>query len=106
VSAPPARRLKASVVYARPDRQWVVEVEMPAGATLAETVERSGLRERCPELAAGPLQLGVFHRRRDGASALRDGERIEIYRPLTADPKEARRRRAAAARKQAARGGR
>jgi len=87
--------LQATVVYARPDQQWVVPVELPAGATLGEAVERSGLLRLCPELAGAALELGVFHRRCAPQAALRDGDRVEIYRPLQIDAKQARRLRAA-----------
>jgi uncharacterized protein len=90
-------RLRVEVVYATPERQWVVAVELETGATLADALARSGLRETCPELAAGPVELGVFHRRQAPQTPLADGDRVEIYRPLQVDPKEARRLRAAAA---------
>jgi putative ubiquitin-RnfH superfamily antitoxin RatB of RatAB toxin-antitoxin module len=90
--------IRATVVYARADRQWVVEVGLEPGATLAEAVRRSGLLEQCPELGAAPPALGVCHRRLAPETAVRDGDRIEIYRPLQIDPKEARRLRAGAKR--------
>jgi putative ubiquitin-RnfH superfamily antitoxin RatB of RatAB toxin-antitoxin module len=94
MSMPARRTLKATVVYARPDRQWVVAVELEEGATIADALERSGLRDLCPELAQGMPDTGIFHHRLPPQTPVRDGERIEIYRPLEIDPKEARRRRA------------
>ncbi len=81
------------VAYAEPERQFLRRVELPAGATVADALRASGVEA---ELAvdAGQLDVGVWSRpvRRD--RALQDGERVELYRPLRIDPKEARRRRA------------
>lgn len=90
--------IRATVVYAQPDRQWVVELALPAGSTLADAVRASGLLEACPELAARAPELGVLHRRLAACTPVRDGDRVEVYRPLRIDPKEARRLRAAGAR--------
>jgi uncharacterized protein len=87
--------MRVEVVYATPARQWVVAVELEVGATAAEAFERSGLREACPELASGWPEMGVFHVRRALDAAVADGERVEVYRALEVDPKEARRLRAA-----------
>lgn len=99
--APGTGEIRATVVYARPDRQWVVELVLPAGATLADAVRAAGLEAQCPELAALRAEVGVFHRRLPPHSAVRDGDRIELYRPLQIDPKEARRLRASGARRTA-----
>lgn len=107
MSGADAPRVRATVVYARPDRQWVVEVELDLGATLGEAFERSGLRQACPELAAGLPPMGVFHRRYPPETPIEDGERIEIYRPLQIEPMAARRlrgRKAAASAAKAAKG--
>lgn len=92
-------RLEVSVVYARADRQWVVKVALQAPATLQDAFERSGLRDLCPEFAGQLPELGIFHRRRDPDTLLRDGDRVEVYRPLLLDPMEARRLRARRAQK-------
>jgi putative ubiquitin-RnfH superfamily antitoxin RatB of RatAB toxin-antitoxin module len=84
------------VVYALPDRQTVLCVPFTAGLTAIEAVRASGLLERHPELAPGTLMLGIFGRRIDGAHALAEGDRVEIYRPLRNDPREARRNAARA----------
>jgi putative ubiquitin-RnfH superfamily antitoxin RatB of RatAB toxin-antitoxin module len=98
--------LRATVVLALPERQWVVEVALAPGATLGEAVQRSGLLAHCPAPAeAGGLPpIGLCHRRRDPQTPLRDGDRIEIYRALRIDPMEARRLRAAGPRGARARG--
>jgi len=91
------------VVYARPDRQWVVVVPFREGITALEALEASGLRTQCPELCAGDLPLGIFGRRIEPTQRLGRGDRVEIYRKLPSDPREAR-RRAVEAERQAARG--
>ena len=86
------------VAYARPDRQWVVRLPLSDGLTALGAVEASGLLEECPELATQPLVLGIYGQRVDGARTLRDADRVEIYRLLRKDPRDARRRAAQAAR--------
>jgi putative ubiquitin-RnfH superfamily antitoxin RatB of RatAB toxin-antitoxin module len=89
-------RLSVEVVYATPEEQVVVVLEVPRGTTAAEAVERSGLATRFPEIEK-TAHLGVYGRLVPAATQLRAGDRVEVYRPLVADPKQARRRRAAAA---------
>jgi putative ubiquitin-RnfH superfamily antitoxin RatB of RatAB toxin-antitoxin module len=86
------------VVYALPDRQRVVRVPLHEGMTALEAVQAAGLVAEFPELAAGDAALGVFGRRVEGTQVLCDGDRVEIYRPLRFDPREARRKAARAAR--------
>jgi putative ubiquitin-RnfH superfamily antitoxin RatB of RatAB toxin-antitoxin module len=90
-----AEGLRIEVAYARPDWQFVVALQVPAGTTALQAVERSGLLARCPELTAQELKLGVFGKPVSAERVLAAGERVEIYRPLQADPKEVRRQRAA-----------
>ena len=75
---------------------------MLPGTTLRQAVEASGLARDFPEVTGKALDVGVFGRRRDPDAVVQPGDRVEIYRPLLADPKELRRARA---RVQAARGG-
>jgi uncharacterized protein len=77
-----------------PDSQTcdLVDLRLPAGATVAEALAASGLLERHGLPSAG-LRLGVWSKPRETGSLLRSGDRIEIYRPLRVDPKEARRQR-------------
>lgn len=86
--------LNVEVAFARPDAQTLCRVHLPAGSTAADAVEASGLLERYPEIGWPGAPLGVFGRRVAAEQPLCDGDRVEIYRPLTADPKEQRRRRA------------
>ncbi len=87
--------LKVEVVYALPERQWQVTLEVPAGATAQDAIASSGLLAVHPALATGPLRLGLFGRIVAPDQALREGDRVEVLRPLAADPKEVRRKLAA-----------
>ncbi len=89
-----AETLNLEVVYARADAQTVLTVTAAAGDSVAAVIARSGIAKRHPELQAGVLQAGIFGRRVSMATPVADGDRVEIYRPLALDPKEARRRRA------------
>ena len=90
------------VAYARPERQWVVGVRWRDGMTALEAVEASGLLRERVELRRDDLQLGVYGQRGAPGQPLRAGDRVEIYRPLKFDPRDARRKAA----QQAARSGR
>ena len=87
-----AERIRVSVVYADPQRQVVREIEIAAHATVNDAIEASGLLREFSEFT--PAGIGIFGRRVAPDAGLRDGDRIELYRPLLIDPKEARRRRA------------
>lgn len=89
-----AGAFEVEVAFAQPSRQVVKRVSLAPGATLRDAVEASGLDADFPELRTRPLDVGVFGRRMDPETAVRPGERVEIYRPLRADPKELRRSRA------------
>jgi putative ubiquitin-RnfH superfamily antitoxin RatB of RatAB toxin-antitoxin module len=84
--------IRVEVVLALPRRHASVAVLLPEGATLAEAVRASGLP------VDGIVGHAVFGERAEPATPLRDGDRVELLRPLQADPKEARRRRAASQR--------
>ena len=86
--------MRVEVAYARPDRQRLVRVELAAGATARDAVRASRLEEEFPEIDIEQAPLGVFGRACSGETVLRSGDRVEIYRPLQIDPKEARRKRA------------
>jgi putative ubiquitin-RnfH superfamily antitoxin RatB of RatAB toxin-antitoxin module len=87
--------MDVEVVYAEPSEQVVVVLRVAPGTTAREAVLRSGLLSRFPEIHVDRDGLGVFGVRVEGEHVLRHGDRVEIYRPLVVDPKEARRRRAA-----------
>ena len=91
----PGGSLQVQVCYARPGLHILRELGVAPGATLEDAVRQSGVLEEAgvPDLA--DCRLGIFGKLRPLDTPLRAGDRVEIYRPLTADPKEARRRRAA-----------
>jgi putative ubiquitin-RnfH superfamily antitoxin RatB of RatAB toxin-antitoxin module len=85
-------RLRVSVAVALPARQDVVHLEVPDGATVGDALAAARVHERFPGLEAA--QVGVWSRACDLHTRLRDGDRVELYRPLKADAKAQRRARA------------
>jgi len=85
--------IEIEVVYALRDRQVLRALRMPAGSTVGQAIESSGIREVVPEEQAVGV-IGIFGRIVGADEMLGDGDRVELYRPLLLDPKEARRRRA------------
>ena len=86
--------IRVEVVLAMPDRQELVSIELAAGSTLAEAIEQSRLEEMFEGFALDPGKVGIFGQKASPERVLCDGDRVEIYRPLIADPKEIRRQRA------------
>lgn len=84
--------MRIEVVYALPERHDSITVDLPEKATVAEALAASGIRERHPGIDLS--RVGIFGRAVKEDAPLADGDRVEIYRPLALDPKEARRRRA------------
>jgi hypothetical protein len=91
--------IEVTVVFALPDGTTDIALRLPAGATLADALERSGLAIRHPNLDLSRAAVGIFGKRSDRATALADGDRVEVYRPLIVDPKKARRTRVSASAK-------
>jgi putative ubiquitin-RnfH superfamily antitoxin RatB of RatAB toxin-antitoxin module len=87
--------LQIEVVYALPKRQWLVSVQLPVGATVADAITASALEQKVEGLRVDPAAVGIHGRKAGMDQVLQDGDRVEIYRPLLADPKEVRRARAA-----------
>jgi hypothetical protein len=85
--------IAVTVVYALAERAIEIELHLDEGATVAEAIERSGIAARFPEAAHAPA--GIFGKRVARDAKLAAGDRVEIYRPLLADPKDSRRGRAA-----------
>lgn len=83
------------VAYAAADKQIILECEVDAGIAPRDAVRASGIVEHFPEIDVEHCDLGVFGKTIDDSYRLGPGDRIEIYRPLIADPKEVRRQRAA-----------
>jgi putative ubiquitin-RnfH superfamily antitoxin RatB of RatAB toxin-antitoxin module len=87
--------IRVTVVYALPDAATEIALALPAGATVADALEGSGLSCRLGRAALMKAPLGIFGQRVRLDAALSDGDRVEIYRPLEVDSKAIRRRRAA-----------
>lgn len=90
-----ADNITVEVAYARPERQWLLPVVVAAGTTARDAIEQSGILAQCPEIDLGQNRIGIFGREVPLEQVLTAGERVEIYRPLLADPKDVRRRLAA-----------
>ena len=82
------------VAYATPQKQVLLGLSVCVGATVAEGIEQSAIRDEFPELVMDITRVGIFSRKVSLNHVLREGDRIEIYRPLLVDPKEARRQKA------------
>ncbi|HEX7048013.1 MAG TPA: RnfH family protein [Gammaproteobacteria bacterium] len=89
------REIVVEVAYALPDRQVLIPLTVPAGTTAIEAIRRSGISEQFPGIDLSNGRIGVFGRLCPSERVLEAGDRVEIYRPLVADPKEVRRRLAA-----------
>jgi len=87
-------QISIEVVYALPHEQTLLQVQVPQNCTLADAVKASGILEKYPEIDLAKNKLGIFGKLSKADTILRDRDRIEIYRPLIADPKEIRRQRA------------
>lgn len=87
--------MQVEVVYALKDRQKLVSVSLPEGATVQQAIERSNLLVEFPDIDLSKNKLGIWNKLVKADAAVRDKDRVEIYRTLIADPKEVRRQRAA-----------
>lgn len=86
--------INVEVVYALPHEQVLLKIKLPQGATVAEAITASHIVDRHPEIDLAQNKLGIFGKLTKADAVLRDRDRVEIYRPLIADPKEIRRKRA------------
>lgn len=91
--------ITVEVAYALPDKQRIIRIAVPVGTTALEAARLSGIAEHFPGLDVDASDMGVFGKTvaKPAERVLTEGERVEIYRPLIADPKEARKQRAARA---------
>jgi len=87
--------VRVSVAYGAVAGVCIREVELPAGSSVEEAIVASGILKIFPEIDLRRNLVGIFNKACAPGDAVCDGDRVEIYRPLLADPKEARRRRAA-----------
>lgn len=88
--------LSVEVAYARPDRQEIVSLKVPEGTSMREAVVLSGISQIFPEIEPDAIDMGIFGKfiKNPGTHELREGDRVELYRPLKIDPKQARLNRA------------
>ncbi len=86
--------IRVTVAVALPGRQEVVEVNVRRGATIADAIAAARVAERFPHLEVGELEAGIWSRVASRSTRLREGDRVELYRALRADPKTMRRARA------------
>ena len=98
--------INIEVAYAMPESQILLDITVPLGTTAMQAVEQSGVLQQFPKIDLATSKLGIFARvlgtqgtPEPNMYELREGDRVEIYRPLILDPKEIRRRRAETARK-------
>jgi uncharacterized protein len=105
-----AEMMTVEVAYALPQKQWLIAITVASGTTALQAIQQSGLLMQFPEIAIEKFKIGVFGKVVHRDQVLQAMDRVEIYRPLIADPKQARRLRAAikntvAEKKQAAKTG-
>jgi len=87
--------ITVEVAYARPEEQLILSVDLPAGSTLRQAVDQSGILDHFHEIDPDTMKTGIFGKLKKQDQVLADGDRVEIYRPLIADPKQVRKQRAA-----------
>ena len=94
-----AELIRVEVAYALPHKQKIIEVNVPVGTSILAAAELSGITSEFPELDLSAAKFGIFGKAsaNPAAEELREGDRVEIYRPLLIDPKQARLNRAAKA---------
>jgi putative ubiquitin-RnfH superfamily antitoxin RatB of RatAB toxin-antitoxin module len=89
-----SKMIQVEVAYAAPEVQKILLVEVEEGSTIETTIDRSGIIEMFPEIDLVKQKVGIFSQVRRLTDKVKAGDRVEIYRPLTIDPMEARRKRA------------
>ena len=97
--------ITVEVAYAKPDEQLILKLDVAPGTTLQQAIEQSGILDRFPEINPAVMKVGVFGKLKKPDQVLREGDRVEIYRPLIADPKQVRKERAAASKRMKKGGG-
>ena len=89
------QQINVEVAYAKPDQQVILNVLVNEGSTLEQAIELSGILKTYPEIDLSKNKVGLFGKLGKKTAELKAGDRVEIYRPLIADPKEVRRKREA-----------
>jgi putative ubiquitin-RnfH superfamily antitoxin RatB of RatAB toxin-antitoxin module len=92
-----AETINIQVCYASEGAQFLRALQVLPGTTIGQAIALSGLAEAVPGLDVAALETGIYAKKKPRDTVLREHDRIELYRPLIADPKHARRRRKAAA---------
>jgi putative ubiquitin-RnfH superfamily antitoxin RatB of RatAB toxin-antitoxin module len=87
-------KIRVEVAFALPEEQAILVVNVPVGTTVEQAIQLSGILERFPEIDIETNKVGIFGKLTKLNTELKEGDRVEIYRPLIADPKEVRRKRA------------
>lgn len=87
--------IEVEVVYGVPTKQVLLSLPVPVGSTIEESIKLSSITKHFPEIIIGDAKVGIFSRPEKLSTVVKEGDRIEIYRPLIADPKEMRKLRAA-----------
>lgn len=90
-----SEEILVEVVYALPLKQEVISLKVKPGATVSQAIEQSGILKDFPEIDLASAKTGIFSKQVKLDAVLRDRDRVEIYRPLIADPKEVRKKRLA-----------
>ena len=99
------KRISVEVAYALPERQAIIQLDVPSGTTALEAARLSGITEKFEGIDLDNARLGIYAKVVSPSQVLRNGDRVEIYRPLIADPKEVRKERAARAKQRRGKGG-
>jgi hypothetical protein len=84
--------MKVPVIYATPSKQVILNAEVAEGATVKDAIDKSGILAKCPEIDLETQKVGIFSKTVALDTVLEAGQRVEIYRPITADPKTVKRR--------------
>jgi uncharacterized protein len=87
------------VVYVKPDKQWIINLEVDLPASILDAINKSDILNLCPEIDLTKNKIGIFGEILDLSTALKDNDRVEIYRPLEMDPMTKRFQRVAVQRK-------
>ncbi len=94
-TAEQAVKIDVEVAFAREDNQQILSLSVDKGTTLEQAVEQSGILRMFPEIDLKVNKIGIFGKLGKKTAEIKAGDRVEIYRPLIADPKEVRRKREA-----------
>ena len=89
-----AKKINIEVAYALPEEQVIIPLQVNVGTTVVQAIELSGVLEQFKDIDLATSKVGIFGKAEKPDTELREKDRVEIYRPLIADPKESRRKRA------------